>query len=213
MTALLEFNNVVIEKDDTISFKVGVGELLVLKAPSEEAKMAIIDMALGEMVPEKGEVTLQGRSLAESIPGNIGWIPAAGGMISNLKAWENITLPLWYHGKHQKVTTEGSVARLLNELGVDKQDWGRFMASPSARLSPLERKMAGLLRGLVNTPKLLLIDAGLFEDVEPSRIQGWISILEKFVREVDGRAVLAVTSADTLLPWKIYIATKVVASG
>ena len=203
MTALLEFNNVAIDKDNAISFSVSSGEMLVLKVSSEEAKMSVIDMALGEMVPANGKILLLGQLLVEYKPGSIGLIPASGGMISNLKAWENITLPLWYHGKRQTITTEESIAHWLNELNMDKQEWEKFMASPTARLKPLERKLVGLLRGLVHAPRLLLIDAGLFDDVESSQLRDWIKVLEQFVREVDGRAVLVVTSAATSLPWRI----------
>ena len=203
MTALFEFINVAIDKDSTLSFSVSQGEIRVLKAPSQEAKAAVVDMALAEAVPENGKILLQGKSLAETRPGSIGWIPAKGGLISNLKAWENITLPQWYHGKRQTALTEEKIARWLHELHLDKQEWERFMASPAARLSPLERKMAGLLRALVQAPCLLLLDTGLFDEVETSQEKIWISVLEKYVHEVEGRALLAVASTATTLPWSM----------
>jgi len=175
----------------------------VLKAASQEVKMTLVDLALGEKIPDKGKVLIQGQPVAKSAPGIIGWIPEAGGMISNLKVWENITLPGWYHRKRQKASTEEKITRLLNELKVDKQDWERFMASPGARLSQYERKLAGLLRGLLLAPTLLLIDEDLFDDIETTQKQIWIDMLEKFVREVDGRALLVVATSGTLLPWKM----------
>ena len=109
---------------------------------------------------------------------------------------------MWYHQRRQTVNTEETVARWLAELGLDQQEWEKFMASPAARLRPWERKLAGLLRGLVLAPALLLVDAALFDEVDSSRTQAWVSALEKFAREADGRAVLAVASSATLLPWK-----------
>jgi len=203
MASLFEFSSVALDKDNTLSFSIVSGDLLVLKAHTQETRSVIIDMALGEMIPEKGKVLFSGRPLAESKPGSIGWIPAKGGMISNLKAWENITLPLWYHGTRQAAVVEEKIAHLLSELKMDKQEWERFMASPGARLTPLERKLVGLLRGLVLAPRLLLIDADIFEDVESSQIQVWVNILEKFVRDVEGRAVLVVTATATPLHWKL----------
>jgi len=200
---LLQFKNVAVDMASTVSFSVEAGETLVLKVSSEEAKAEVIDMALGELIPAHGEILVHGQSLEASRPGNIGWIPAGGGLISNLKTWENITLPLWYHGRRQSLATEETVARWLLELELDKQEWEKFMASPTAHLKQGERKLAGLLRGLIQAPEVLVIDAGLFDEVETDRSYIWIKVLEKFVREADGRAVLVVASAATLLPWKI----------
>ena len=89
-------------------------------------------------------------------PGSIGWVPENGGLISNLKTWENVTLPLWYHGKRRVAETEEKTARWLAALGVEEQAMAAFMASPPGRLSTLERKRAGLLRGLLLAPRALV---------------------------------------------------------
>lgn len=202
MAALLQFNGVEIDKAGTLSFSIEAGATRVLQVSSPEAKAVLIDVALGESIPENGELLLLGQSLQAARPGSIGWVPAGGGLISNLKTWENITLPLWYHQRRQTVNTEENVARWLAQLGLEQQEWEKFMASPAARLKPWERKLAGLLRGLVLAPSLLLVDAALLDEVDSLRTQAWVSALEKFAREADGRAVLAVASSATLLPWK-----------
>lgn len=203
MTALLQLNQVTLDKVNTLSFCVAAGETCVLKLPSQEAKSTFIDLALGEVAALEGEILLFGKLLELSKPGSIGWIPAAGGLISNLKAWENITLPLWYHSIVQTISTEETVARWLLELQMEQQEWEIFMASPAARLSQRERKMAGLLRGLVQAPKLLVVDAELFDEVDAASVKVWVMILEKFVRESNDRAVLVVASASTALTWKM----------
>lgn len=203
MTALLQFNQVVLDKDNTLSFSVAEGETCVLKVPSQEAKLTLIDLALGEVAPLKGEILLSGMLLEMSKPGIIGWVPATGGLISNLKTWENVTLPLWYHSMIQNAATKQTVTRWLLELQFDQQEWGKFMASPIARLSQWERKMAGLLRGLVLAPKLLIVDAGLFDEVDAASIKVWVAVLEKFVQENNERAVLVMANTSTVLPWKI----------
>ncbi len=203
MAALLQFTAVAIDKTSSLSFSIGAGETRILKVASQEAKAAAIDMSLGEMLPAQGEILLQGNPLQTARRGGIGFIPAAGGLISNLKTWENVTLPLWYHGRRQTQAVEETVSRWLTELGLDPQEWEKFMASSAARLKPVERKLAGLLRGLVQAPQVLVIDAALFEEVEASQSRIWIAVLEKFVHEADGRAVLVVAHVATLLPWRI----------
>lgn len=202
MAALLQFNNVAIDIESTVSFNVAAGDRLILEVGSEETKTAVIDMTLGELIPAEGQILLLGQSLAESRPGSIGYIPAEGGLISNLKVWENVTLPLWYHGSRQVMATEESVAHWLHELSLDEQEWEKFMASPAARIKPWKRKLAGLLRGLVLAPQLLLIDANLFDEVDTATSRIWITALEKFVSGTEGRAVLVVANKSTILPWK-----------
>jgi ABC-type transporter Mla maintaining outer membrane lipid asymmetry ATPase subunit MlaF len=201
MSPLLQFDNVSMDKTDALSFSLVGGETRILKVASPEIKTAVMDIATGELLPANGAVLLRGKPLALSSPGDIGWIPAMGGLISNLKTWENITLPLWYHKERQTMATEQMVANWLPELGLEKQEWEKFMASPSARLSPVERKMAGLLRGLVLAPHVLLIDTALFDEVDSGRVSVWINALEKFACGGGDHAVLGITCKETLLPW------------
>ncbi len=200
-TALLQFSHVELDKAGDLSFIISAGECKILKVPTLEVKIAVIEMALGELLPTTGAVLMQGQPIAACKPGCAGLIPAAGGLISNLKAWENITLPSWFHNGRQLTSTEETLARWLTELKLDGQEWEKFMASPAARLKPWERKLAGLLRGLVQAPQLLVIDAALFEELDEARIQVWSRALEKFAGEADNRAVLAIASGDTMLPW------------
>jgi phospholipid/cholesterol/gamma-HCH transport system ATP-binding protein len=203
MTAIVQFDKVESDKVSTLSFSIDAGEIRILQVLSQEAKTAVIDMSLCELLPAKGHILLQGQPLETSRPGSIGWVPAAGGLISNLKVWENITLPLWYHNNRQPVITEESVARWLSAVGMKEQNWEKFMASPVAQLNQYERKLAGLLRGLMQSPQLLVIDADLFDEVDKSKTASWISALERFSQEADNRAVLVVANASTTLPWKI----------
>lgn len=203
MTALLQFDRVENDKVEALSFSINAGEMRILEVHTQEVKSSVIDMALGELLPNNGVILLHGQPLDTAQQGSIAWIPANGGLISNLKVWENITLPLWYHSKRQIVDTEKSIAYWLSALNLEEQDWEKFTASPVARLVPWERKLAGLLRGLILAPQILIIDAALFDEIDASRTEAWINALEKFTREVNGRAVLVVANAATLLPWKI----------
>src|SRR5512146_44437 len=183
MVKLLKFEQVAIEAMGQIPLVMEAGDLRVLQAPTAEVKTQVIEMIVGEQVPAQGSVLLQGVPVVATQPGSIGWVPAAGGLISNLKAWENVTLPLWYHGKRRQVReTEAAVAALLGELGVVRPEWERFMGSPAARLTPIERKLAGLMRGLLLQPTLLVLDASLFDEVDSERVETWIAALETFVQ-------------------------------
>ncbi len=178
------------------------GEIAVVETADKEAKLTLMDLVLGEKIPEKGAILLQGRPLENSAPGCIGWVPENGGLINNLKVWENITLPLWYHGSYLPHQDEETVRRWLDVLGLDAGEWSDFMACQPAMLEPVERKLAGLLRGLVQAPVLLVVDAALFEGVTQAAAQHWMKALELFVQEAGERAVLVITNKAALLPWR-----------
>ncbi len=203
MTAVLQFSVVTCEKIASLSFALAAGEIAVLQMASEEDKTTLMELVVGEKVPAEGSILFCGKPLEAAAPGTIGWVSASGGLIGNLKIWENVTLPLWYHGQRMPVATEETVQHWLAALGSDTREWTDFMASMPTRLESWERKLAGLLRGLVQAPSLLVIDAALFNDVEQAIARDWVTALETFVREAEERAVLVVSNGTTLLPWRI----------
>ncbi len=202
MSAILQFSGVSCGRLAGLSFGLATGAIRVLRLADREEKASAIELAIGERSPDAGTVTLHGEPLDVAPPGSVGWVPENGGLISNLKAWENITLPLWYHGKRHVPETEARVARWLKTLGVEEQAMERFMASPAGYLTSLERKRAGLLRGLVLAPRALIADAALFHGLPQGMRASWIAALDALVNEAEGRCVLVVAAEnDAALPW------------
>lgn len=202
MATLLQFDGAACEEATRpYSFALSKGETRVLRVASEAEKDAVIGAVLGKRKCGGGAILLQGAPLeAGRSSGRVGWVAANGGLISNLKIWENVTLPLWYHGRHTKAETEQQVARWLSVLGMAEEEWEKFMETTPDRLSPWQRKLAGLLRGLVQMPLLLMVDAALFKGNEPRTDSLWTAALEEYA--VQGGTVLAVADGETVLPWK-----------
>ncbi len=196
----MQFSGVNCGKITGLTFALESGEIRVLTVAAKEEKSAVIELAIGERAPDAGSINLDGAPLDASAPGSIGWVPESGGLISNLKAWENVTLPLWYHGKRQVAEAEGKAARWLAEVGVAEEAMAPFMASPAGRLSTLERKRAGLLRGLMLAPRVLVVDAALFNGVPQEARARWSAALELRARE--GGSVLVVSlEGDATTQW------------
>lgn len=214
--------------DRAYSFTLSSGETRLLQLSDKAEKETIIDWAIGESSCESGDIEIiygdrrhamntdaevkpERRqqnfpvppvwcSLQTSRVGRVGWVSGNGGLISNLKVWENITLPLWYHSRRDAAETEKSVEHWLTLLGVDPSGCAEFMASPPYSVEPWQRKLAGLLRALVQMPRVLVVDASVFEDVKARLAQNWIAALEVYATQ--GRAVLVLADKATLLPWK-----------
>lgn len=203
MSALLQFEHVQNDRLQDLTFSLNAGEIRVLEVLSLEDKLALVELATGETAPDQGNILLNGQPLQQSEAGSVGWVPVKGGLISNLKVWENITLPLWYHRERQKAEVEQLLQNALSALQVEEADWERFMASPVARLTALERKVAGILRGLIAAPQLLLLDAELFNEIDTTRKQAWIKALENYAGGGQARAVLLLDHSSIALPWEI----------
>ncbi len=229
MTALFRFIDVRCEGSDrAYSFTLHSGETRLLQLSSEAEKEAMIDLAIGETDGGQGNIEIaqgdtgrdnmadifpQGggkqdneatptiwQSLSASRPGRVGWVAANGGLISNLKIWENVTLPLWYHAKREVIETEQSVTHWLGVLGMDQDAFAEFMAASPHSSELWQRKLAGLLRALVQMPQVLVVDAGVFEDVKEPLACSWITALEAYAAQ--GHTVLVIADKPTTLPWE-----------
>lgn len=229
MVELYRFADVRLEGSERkLSFTLLAGEARLLQLSSKEEKESLIELALGDALCQEGSVDIvQGerralrsatlphgkdrrrksqpmpliwKPLHQSRPGRVGWVAANGGLISNLKVWENATLPLWYHARYEVVETEQRVLHWLEALGLQQEEFEKFMAAPPSSLELWQRKLAGLLRALVLMPRLIVVDAVIFEDIKARLAQKWITALEEYAAH--GRAVLVITDKATTLPWK-----------
>ncbi len=209
MAALLQFSAVNCGKISQLSFALEAGAVRVLRLPGREEKALAIDLAAGEQRPEAGSVLLDGAALDAAVPGSIGWVPESGGLISNLKTWENVTLPLWYHHGRRVAETEQKLHALLAALGVTAEAMAEFMASPVARLSTLERKRVGLLRGLLLAPRLLVVDGALFNGLAQEVKGRWAAAVAALASgEAAGSVLVVATDSDAPLPWETITTVK-----
>ena len=230
MTELYRFINVRFEGSArTLTFTLHSGELRLLQLADKIEKDAIIDFTTGDSVCDEGNIEIiQGdrrrsketvtkvqeerrlsnapvpvlwQSVQTNQLGRVGWVAANGGLISNLKVWENVTLPLWYHGKREMAETEHNVIYWLTMLGLEPSVFAEFMAALPHTIEPGQRALAGMLRALLQMPRVMIVDAGVFEDVAAHLAQRWITALETYASQ--GRAVLVLADKATQLPWEI----------
>lgn len=144
-----------------LSFSLSPGEMAVLLTPKEELSARLARLLLGLERLVAGEVAICGQSPAQLPPKDlrqlrqrIGLLQGMGGLVSNLKVWENLTLPLYYHGQagHQDIESVG--LPLLNRVGYS----GRLMELPG-HLSLFQKKQIGLARAVITTPDLVIYES------------------------------------------------------
>ena len=88
----------------------------------------------------------------------------------------------------------------LSILGLEPDAFAEFMVAQPHSVEPWQRKLAGLLRALVQMPRVLVVDAVVFEDVNTRLARSWMTALEAYGAQ--GRTVLVMADKATTLPWE-----------
>lgn len=123
-----------------------------LVLPDQDAlQPAVVDAVL------RGQSSVL-RMPALSVGGHI-LLPQNGGLISNLRLWENIALPRWYHGAgvgdEQEQCLLEWVARLLPHVS-DATGW---LHQTVGQAQPEDLALAGMLRALLSAAPCIWIEA------------------------------------------------------
>lgn len=148
-------------KGGELTLAIQPGETVMLLVESDPEGTALLRLLLGLTPPDRGRIALLGEELGElserellQLRSRVGVVQAGGGLISNLRLWENVGLALDYHRAPTREDLEAAVLAALQRVG--------YGGSPTVRISELslfERKQALLARALLMQPEILLCDA------------------------------------------------------
>ena len=184
-----------------LSFAVASGEMVVIMGPSGSGKTTLLNCVAGIDVPDGGEVALDGEVVnhgSEAIRTRlrrhrIGMVFQFFNLIPTLTVQENVALPFFIAGEHNRATEE-RVERLLVEVGMaDRRDHYPF------QLSGGEMQLTSIARALVHRPGLLLADEPT-GNVNPQVGRTIMEILRATAAR-EGAAVLMVTHSPEHAAW------------
>jgi ABC-type lipoprotein export system ATPase subunit len=114
--------------------------------PASGARLFVLGAEVG-LLPEHERAALLGR---------VGFVPAGGGLMSSLNAWENIVLPVSYHSPQRLPGLYDEVRGLLEDLGgVDEHLLGKL----PEEMSLYEKRLCAYLRALLEKPRLLVVES------------------------------------------------------
>ncbi len=136
-------------------------EYTSIMGASGSGKTTLLNIIGSLDFPTKGKVLFDGKDITKMNDTeiskfrrkHIGFVFQAYNLISDLTAWENVSLPMYYDGIRNKEERRKRALELLERVGL-KQRANHY---PS-ELSGGEEQRVAIARALINHPKLILAD-------------------------------------------------------
>lgn len=144
-----------------LTLSISPGESVVLVGASGSGKSTLVDLILGILEPQKGQVAVSAekpRTAIRNWPGAIGYVPQSVTLL-NGSIRDNILLGLEENNVSEKqiwnALDTSQLAELVKTLplGLDSQIGDR-----GAKLSGGQRQRLGIARAILTEPKLLVLD-------------------------------------------------------
>lgn len=163
---------------DDVSIDVQAGEIVGLLGPNGAGKTTTFRMLCGVERPDRGDVTLGGRSLtgmplAQRARAGLGYLPQEETLLADLSVYDNVAIAV-------DISRSGAdAAALLDQVGI-----GALRGRRVHGLSGGERRRLAIARILGIRPKVLLLDEP-FAGIDPIAVHG----LQGLVREIAATGV------------------------
>ncbi len=202
---MINIEDLSVEGSKPFSVEVGPGKSCKVIASSEYQKNLLLATFAGFRKPEGGIYKLFGTdvfSLSEKEHINlfrrVGLIWNQGGLLSNIRVWENILLPLEYHHNAVSADIEHSVLDLLSVLGVEGADAERLLQSTPYTI-PVHMKMfIGLIREILLDPEIVIYDS-LYDGLERRSVKGLLKLIKGFEEASPERPTLSLSTDERTL--------------
>lgn len=195
---------------EEVSFGIPGGSIAAVISTRREESELQVRLALGLAQPLAGSVTLLGEDLGAAtermliaLRRQVAVVYRTGGLISNLKVWENLVLPLEYFSLYPPDEIEERGSAALQRVGYT----GGLMELPG-HLSLYAKRQVGLARALLLDPGLVIYDE-ILTGLSGEQRSALAEVIEEFHRESPGRTSLFFTADEEAIkeiPVEIRIA-------
>jgi ABC-type nitrate/sulfonate/bicarbonate transport system ATPase subunit len=174
-----------------VSLEVVRGEIVAVIGGRLEGKTTLLKVAAGVEPPDSGTVSLEGRALAdlEDRPREVRWVDRDGPGFEGTEVAEFVGWPLALGGRGRR-QAERAAEQMLERVGARECFGSRW-----GELSNWQRVLAGLARGFIGSPKLVVIDDLLDALREPATQEG-SDLLRSLVEESRPRCGVLMSVSD-----------------
>jgi phospholipid/cholesterol/gamma-HCH transport system ATP-binding protein len=147
---------------EDVSFAANEGETFVIAGESGTGKSTILKLVLRLLVPDSGEVRIDGEDVtslsfddALGVRQKMGMVFQGAALFDSMNVYENVAYPLREHTEFDEQEIDERVREKLRFVDLDPE---RVMDQLPAELSGGMRKRVGIARGMANNPELMLYD-------------------------------------------------------
>jgi phospholipid/cholesterol/gamma-HCH transport system ATP-binding protein len=147
---------------EDVSFAALGGETIVVAGESGTGKSTILKLLLRLLVPDRGEVFIDGEEItslsfadALKVRQKMGMVFQGAALFDSLTVYENVAYPL---REHTHLSEEEIEVRVREKLSFVDLDPNRVMEMLPSDLSGGMRKRVGIARGMANNAQIMLYD-------------------------------------------------------
>ena len=155
----LAFDSPVLED---VSFRACDGETVAIVGESGTGKSTILKLILRLLVPDRGQVRIDGEDItsltfdeALEVRQKMGMVFQGAALFDSMTVFENVAYPLREHTHMDEDEIEARVREKLEFVDLDAD---KVMEQFPAELSGGMRKRVGIARGMANNPEIMLYD-------------------------------------------------------
>ncbi len=175
------------------SFEAGSVSEIVTRGEDEcaffvKACTGIARLQGGKIIVLGKELGTLSRDALGGIRSRMGVVHPGGGLISNLKVFENVTLPLLYHSAGSGPEIGERAAASLRRFG-----WKGDLFDLPGRLSTFQRRVVGFARAIAMDPDVVVYDR-LVDGLHGEERDLFLRTAFAFHKEKPGRVTICVTS-------------------
>jgi len=144
-----------------VSFDISAGDFIAIVGPSGGGKTTLVDVILGLLNPESGEISISGqtpRNALDKWPGSVGYVPQDV-FIMNATIRENIGVGYTADEYESSMIDEAiKMSQLQEMIGGLSNGVETFIDDRGTSISGGQKQRIGIARALFTNPKLLILD-------------------------------------------------------
>ncbi|BCB96041.1 hypothetical protein JZK55_09630 [Dissulfurispira thermophila] len=196
---MIRLENITTGDFNALSFDIKSGSECKIITRSEYENRKLLNIIAGLERPLTGRVFLLNKEIyalperdSYRLLNRIGVVLKDGGLISNLKVWENIILPISYHKNEKADKAEAKMIQKFNEVGIDITYLKELMGKLPGPLPIHEKRLIGLIRAMLMEPDIMIYES-LFEGLTPDMSDRLIKMTMNFHTEKHERTSVYIT--------------------